>query len=776
MENEKPNFEEDLWGQCNILHERLGKKIDYYKNLRKTFEPIFNLFGELNKKINSMKFTMDPTIHVESYCDSETNTSNSTEIQPKWYGIPLTMKIIKEFISNSVDFNNQALFHVVTNLEKLINKMKQEKSEYEDFQKSLNVLSDNKKVMEKNMKLYHTKMFAAEQSVLDLKKMEVKNMSINNDATIILESKDILVNKANELLEDSIRPFKIYKDSVNKTNELREESINIQKKLLYTYQEIEEEIGKINKTISNLFFSNLKFQKEFIEEKKIEIEKIKNNINIDKDIRQLIIDYKGNDKPEEVIPFNNFSSMIDFDKSDNNETFQIYTQSIAFIKEKNKEEYPNYNEQLELDKNDMREITYKLFSQYSKDLENKLLQYIKNTKTHTFFLILLSKLRTNNRFKQNSYLIDLLGIILNDIINVSEKNNNYDHAKNCIILSQTFYCEKNNEKYYLFEKIRNHKWLVSNEFWFNFIDKMISQEIDKFIINHPEITKEQILNCSEVITDKMKYKLSELLFSQLLPYVNNMNEFKLELKNIVQITEAFFQKYNFVKDEHKESIFGILSDKKEEIEKLRKESKNKNTFINNNINNSKKNNNNKIYDTPGNSNNFEKNINNNKINNTIKITSNNDKNTHKSENENENHNQKKNLNNNIRGNENIVRCLTIKPQLNNNYTNNELFGNNGNMNIQKNNDKKANNKVYDSLLNVKNNFVNIFKKEDKKEDNKKLSSDNKKDVKEVAKIFQEETKLKKESSMEMKKVMLRNSISSSNNPFGVVLKKVPTLK
>ena len=115
------------------------------------------------------------------------------------------------------------------------------------------------------MKLYHMKMFAAEQSVLDLKKIEIKNMSINKDATLMLESKEIQENKAKELTEDSIKPFKIYKDSVKRANELREESIKKQRFLLFTYQDIEEEVGRINKTISNLFSSNLKFQKEFTE-------------------------------------------------------------------------------------------------------------------------------------------------------------------------------------------------------------------------------------------------------------------------------------------------------------------------------------------------------------------------------------------------------------------------------------------------------------------------------------------------------------------------------
>ena len=113
MEIEKPSFEKDLWGQCSKLHERLNKKIEYYKNLRKIFEPIHKLFTELNKKLSSMKLNMDPTISVDLYSDSKTMRSTSMDLGTKWYGVPLTMKIIKEFISITVDLNMQTLFNIV---------------------------------------------------------------------------------------------------------------------------------------------------------------------------------------------------------------------------------------------------------------------------------------------------------------------------------------------------------------------------------------------------------------------------------------------------------------------------------------------------------------------------------------------------------------------------------------------------------------------------------------------------------------------------------------
>ena len=117
MEIENPSFEKDLWGQCNKLHERLGKKIDYYKNLLKTFEPILISFGELNKKINSIKFTIDPTIPAEIYTYSKVNGDNSIKTESKCFSFSLTIKIIKESIKNVVDFNYQILFHIKTKLE-----------------------------------------------------------------------------------------------------------------------------------------------------------------------------------------------------------------------------------------------------------------------------------------------------------------------------------------------------------------------------------------------------------------------------------------------------------------------------------------------------------------------------------------------------------------------------------------------------------------------------------------------------------------------------------
>lgn len=107
----------------------------------------------------------------------------------------------------------------------------------------------------------------------------------------------------------------------------------------------------------------------------------------------------------------------------------------------------------------MRELIYKFFDM-NKVTDNEdrkqLLEYIKDEKTHELFLIVLSKLRTNNRFCREKHLIELVSEILLTILNVAQKNNNYISAKNCVILSQTFYyLDESKNKVYIVDKIKN---------------------------------------------------------------------------------------------------------------------------------------------------------------------------------------------------------------------------------------------------------------------------------------------------------------------------------
>ena len=557
------SFEKNLWGQYDKLHERLIKKKNYYDNIHKMFSSIHYSFKNIMKTLNQLNIVVDPVIFPKIQASSDSNKDD------KFYGFPLIMKIIKDYLVETIDFNNQTLENVLNNITTLMKTMNKEKDDYEDYLKCLNSYSDSKKAMEQNMKLYFQKTKAGEQSVYDLKKLELKYTKINKDEIIINNINKMKESSIN-LIKDSSKYYKIYKDSVKKANDIREESIRMEKLLLYKYQNIEEETGKINTSIAFILSYNQNIQKEIAEKKLKEMENTKKTLNTNKDIKQLIIDYSGNCKPYEDHKIKYFESSLDFDKPENNEEYDIYLQTVLFIKNINKEEYPNFNKELEDEKNNMRNAIYSLFIKYNEEDAQKLKKYIKNNLTHKLFLIILSKLRTGNRYTLDVKLINLLGVVLNMILDESEKTKIYENAKNCIILSQTFcYLTEKKEKVYLIEKIRKHKWLSSPDFWQIFIDNVIKIEIKKYLEMHPEVKEEDFENASDNLGDKAKMRLSEILFSQLLPYVNNMKEFKLDLSIILEITDKFCEKYKVLNEIHSESIYGLISDKKEEIKQLR---------------------------------------------------------------------------------------------------------------------------------------------------------------------------------------------------------------
>jgi hypothetical protein len=477
----------------------------------------------------------------------------------------------------------------------------------------------------------------------------------------------------------------------------------------------------------------------------------------------------------------------------------------------------------------MRETLYKLFEKYDDEGKNKIDGYIKDERTYFFFLILLSKLRTNNRFEQGKKLIEFLGKIMISILDYAEKKKLYEYAKNCIILSQTFFYKKddNDEKYYLLEIIRKHKWLVTSDFWINFIDEMISQEINKFLVNHQEIKKEDILNGSAELDAKMKSKISELLFSQLLPYINNMHEFNLALKDIVNVAETFSSKYNYMEESQMQSIFGLISSDQAEIERLREdfkksksstkqlENQKKNTTIipdtysntknivekknsiNNNINNI-----NKIDNTIKKNDNKINNINNNtnkkdNINNNANKKDNTNKkdniinNTNKKENTNNNTNKKDNSNNNTNKKDISNNNTNKKDNTNNNKINSinknkiEIYENIGrshtiayltaspkdNINNKMDVPEKSQNKGEGIFSNIFQNLKNKTKKEEKKDNKTEAKKDQSKIIQ---KKEESDTGLRRNAQPAMIKVSPENINKSANNPFGVVLKKLPS--
>ena len=75
------------------------------------------------------------------------------------------------------------------------------------------------------------------------------------------------------------------------------------------------------------------------------------------------------------------------------------------------------------------------------------------------------------------------------------------------------------------------------------------------------------------ITEKLKPKIGEILFSQLLPYVGNMNEFGIAKKYIMKIIDDIYNRYNYMSKANLDAIYDLICSSKEEIDAVKKEIK-----------------------------------------------------------------------------------------------------------------------------------------------------------------------------------------------------------
>jgi hypothetical protein len=210
--------------------------------------------------------------------------------------------------------------------------------------------------------------------------------------------------------------------------------------------------------------------------------------------------------------------------------------------------------------------------------KQNLFSLIKKQENRTIFLSRLNKIRTygNFEFKKIQFddIIKIMLLMLDQILD--EKD--YHSFNFCMILAQTFYLSENGEKSYMFKYINSHKIFQSEEMWRNTIDYAIEEEEKKYdnIIKNLSIKKNM-------------NKINEMIFAQLLSITNNMIEFDLDINLAETIVLDSFKKHK-INEESIKIILNIIKEKKNKINKNKKEETN-NINANNNVKEEKKENN-----------------------------------------------------------------------------------------------------------------------------------------------------------------------------------------
>ena len=551
------HFDKYLWNRYEPLHNRLMRKISYLSKVLANFNDIYHVKKDYYK-------TLKPLISKEiPLCKEEENFQN-------------VISIVKTTNDKYIEYEEEMYIEIINNITNLIEKMKREKNYYENYLKSLSIYNDEKKKMEKFKTIYHSNAKIAEKSTLYLKELIIKK-KLNNDP-LINQQIEISETESNNRLTIMAKDCDTYVKSLKNVNILRTELNEMQRKLLLRYQDLEREDKNLYSKIMNII---RKYQQKILNytgEKMDITEGIQKSINIDRDIRQLVEKLRSREKPEKEIPYVHYPTEIDFDKCNDNRDYKVATEVVKTMRKYTTKIFINYSEDLEDKKNKMRDLINKFFDLNRTTDESdreQLLNYIEDQKTHELFLIILSKLRTNNRFCRDKSVIELLSQILNKILDKAEELNGLITAKNCIILSQTFYYideSNSNKKIYIMDYIKKHKWLQSINFWKDFILIMILKEFKKL----ESMNTDKILNISKNknITSNIKAKIGEVLFSQLLPYVGNMTEFNVDKRYIVKIIDEINEKYNYMSEANLESIYDLVCKSKEELQKVREDIKN----------------------------------------------------------------------------------------------------------------------------------------------------------------------------------------------------------
>ena len=543
MEEEKLDISLTCWNKYKKLHT---DKIVY-------LEKIYNIFNNLAKILSEFENNYK-SLEIDSFIfPIENNKINET------------IKLINKSIISFINLNGTMLKNILKSFQEINKLLKNEKGNYEQVIKLSKEYNEEKKKMNKNKELFIHKMRIIE----------------NTFKHGIINKHEINVDKKE--MEDILVIFNNYKEIVKEANNKRKDFIKTQKDLLKIYQSVifENEADLYQKLNSNFF----QVQKYENDSTSINIDKMKAKKKINKKEynNEILSFYHSKEKPEEEIEVSYYNLKYKpyptSQVSTPEDIIKVSLINDEIIKQMRKYLIDNFPEsdlqvqEASLELPDVINNFFEIQTEITDDNKNEIIKLIKEDITiYPQILTLLNRMRANSKLYKSYQHIEFLGIILKEILTVAEEKKDYNAAKNCILLSQTYYIvdEKTSKKIYIFDKIKNNKWVNSTDFWRVFINNQIKYEFNRFESLYPE-QKLNLLNNNTNIDKKYLGRVKEILFSCLLSHTNNMMEFKIDKRIALKIIDEFLNKYKYLDEGLIKSLYVIISPDQEEILKLRKE-------------------------------------------------------------------------------------------------------------------------------------------------------------------------------------------------------------
>ena len=152
------------------------------------------------------------------------------------------------------------------------------------------------------------------------------------------------------------------------------------------------------------------------------------------------------------------------------------------------------------------------------------------------FILLLNEKRKLGEFTLPIEGFAGLGELFNHVLDSLNAEKNFAVARQCIILSQTFFTK---DKQYVQSLIISHPLWNSNQFWKDIIEDSIINEINALIECENDISDYDIL----------EGRNKSVIIAALVSYIDIMVSFNKDKKLIIDIAESCKQKYTITDDE-----------------------------------------------------------------------------------------------------------------------------------------------------------------------------------------------------------------------------------
>ena len=547
---------------CNET-ENLKKVEIYYNEIVKIKKNLIDYFTKYND--STKEYLKNLKILQKNYSNNlkKNEINNECDMSELYKLTILIPSLIKEKIgafSLLTDLLTKSINEVNNTFEENDRILKNIESDYIESKKDL---ENKNKLMEKLKNNFFSKAQETENLLIKYQK-EKKSSKLKNN------NKDM-----NEKIEESL----------NEMKRAEEEYIN----LLPNIQNLEDSfissIESFKNTKKTILCSNVNLLKESIQNFIINYKNAFKMIFIEQDeeLREMI-ELKLGEEIEKLIEKNRLINkpfrkckiepykmkLLDTHKEqlfscdlykdltsneiDDNDIFEIANKIYENLSLKN----PKYNIEIEKDKIITNNIANKIlaFSNQNISLEKPTKEEINKIKTlmdskynREIFIQKLNEFRNHGVFiiPNENYII--IGEIINSILNRIMNDSDYYSAKNCIILSQTFYKKKDEQKIFLQEEIKNNPLFKNKLFWDDFILYSIQVGITESISS----------NLNYMNGDIKQY--NNIVFAQLIPLADNMIEFGLDKEVIKELINPKIEYYK-LSEESKKIIMDILEPKK----------------------------------------------------------------------------------------------------------------------------------------------------------------------------------------------------------------------